>query len=278
MLISLVAAVSMMVVLTAAVSASSPIAKWSGVGQVLYAGPSPDPAAPTMTESEFKFRRDGSIKRVNIKTSNELFLGVLGDGAGGSAITECKDRKHSTACEDLDALLSGAQLISFHNSEATLRNVSQETFPVPGLGDIEVLHGQLRGKLAGEFSLNNGTGEAVGTAQLRIKKGSIASYACFALSPAGPVPLASLQTCTDGSGGQLFPIFLEVQDKGNFEIGAGTGSMADLLSLKGKVEVNATANLLTQQFGGTVVIPKAKAYVEDDEGEADEDEGEEDED
>ncbi len=248
-----------MVVLTAAVSANTDKAVWSGVGQVLFAGPSQDPSAPTTTVSEFKLRRDGTVRNVKIKTSNELVVGVLGNPAGGSAITECKDRRKGTACEDLEVLLTGAQVTSFHNSEATLRQVTQEVKSFPGIGDIEVISGNVRGKLSGVFTLSNSTGSATGTANLRIRKGSIASYACF--DPTTSLPLPSLQSCIEQTGGMLFPIFLDVQDKGRFEIGQGIGSMSDILGLKGKVEVNAVSNPLMGQFGGSIVIPRATASV-----------------
>lgn len=267
--LSLVAAISMMVVLTAVAAAGSQGAKWSGVGQVLFAGPSQDPAAPTTTESRFKMNKDGSVKSVKVNTSNELVVGVLGDGAGGSAITECKARRGNTACDDLALLLTGAQVTSFHNSEATLSKVTQEMMPFPGIGEIEVLHGQVRGKLSGVFTLSNATGAATGTAQLKIGKGSIATYACFGPSPVGPIPTGSLQPCIDNTGAQLFPIFLDVQDKGKFEIGEGVGSMSDILGLKGKVEVHAISNPLMAQFGGSIVISNAKASLVGDDGDGD---------
>lgn len=268
LIISFVTAISLMVILTAAVSASSQSAKWSGVGQVLFAGPSQDPSAQTTTQSEFKFKRDGSVKRVKIHTSNELVVGLL--GAGGSAITKCKDRKGSTACEDLDSMLTGARITSFHNSTATLRNVTQGVVPVPGIGDVPVLSGTVRGKLEGIFSIDNATGAATGTAALRIRKGSTAVYACFADSPVGPIPIPTLQPCFDDAGGQLFPIVLDVEDKGKFKIGQGVGSMSDILSLEGKVTVKAQANLLLEQFGGSIVISNGKAnLVGEDEPEED---------
>lgn len=259
LIISIVIALSLMAALTAAASAASNNAKWSGVGLVTFAGPSQDPAAPTFTEAEYKLKRNGSVRSVKITTSNELVTGILGDGAGGSAITKCKARKRSTACETLDTELTGARVTSFHKSEATLRGVTQEVMPVPGIGDLEVLSGKLRGKIEGIFSIDNATGAAVGTASLRIRKGSVGTYACFSLTPAGAVPLASLETCINNTGGMLFPIFLDVHDKGKFELGQGSGSMSDILALKGKVEVNALSNPFMGQFGGNIVISNGKA-------------------
>lgn len=257
-----------MALLTAAASASSHSAKWSGAGQVLYAGPSVDPATPTTTHSEFKLRRDGSVRAVHIQTTNELFAAVLGDGAGGSAITECKDRRNSNACEQLDSLLTGSMVTSLHNSKAKLNRITEGVVqvPVPTLGgevilNVPTLSGNIRGKIEGHFAISNDEGIAVGTSSLRIRNGSSAVYACFSPTPAGPVPLESLQPCIDHEGGMLFPIVLDVNDKGKFELLGGSGSLAALESVSGKVEVHAQANLLLNQFGGTITIPRAKATL-----------------
>ncbi len=272
--ISTVVAISMVLVLTAAVSASSQTAVWSGIGQVVLIGASPDPANPTLTQSEFTLRRDGTVRSVKIKTSNEAFAAVLGGGPDGSAITRCRDRRGSSACENLDSILTGSQLLSVHNSKATLSRVKHgkvqvPTGPAPGSPTFTVptLSGSLRGKLEGQFTLSNDLGAATGTASLRIGRGSTGTYACFGLLPSGQLaPLPSLQPCIDHDGALLFPIVLDVNDKGKFEIGPGSGSMSDILGLKGMVHVKAQANLLTQQFAGTVVISKSKASLVGEDG------------
>ena len=99
-----------------------------------------------------------------------------------------------------------------------------------------------------------------GTAELKIGRGSSGTYACFGETPFGPVPLESLDPCIHDLGGQFFPIVLDVNDSGKFELGSGQGSMADILEIKGKVRVKAQSNLvhpLGPQFGGSVEISKA---------------------
>ncbi len=275
LIVSTLVAISLMLVLTAAVSASSQGAKWNGIGQVIFAGPSQDPALPTTTQSEFKFKRNGDIRSVEINTFNELFVGVLGDGAGGSAFTSCNDRKHSTACEDLEILLTGAQVTSLHNSKAKLNKITQGTMPFPGIGEIPVLSGQVRGKIDGVFTISDAEGSASGTSSLRILKGSTATYACFGPSASGPIPTTTLEPCTENTGGMLLPIFLEVHDKGSFEIGQGIGSMSDILGIKGKVEVKVISNPLMQEFGGSIIIKNAKTTVAVEEEPEVEDEDEE---
>ncbi len=276
--------------LTATVTAGSQGAVWSGAGQVVFAGPSLDPEAQTSSRSEFRLNRDGSVRSVKIKTSNEMFIAVLGDGAGGSAITRCQDRDGSGACEKLDALLTDAQVTSLHDSVATLRRIKQWTQNVPGIGDVPLLSGTVRGSLEGVFTVGKIDGSATGRAKLRIGRGSTATYACFGNSPEGAVPLTTLEPCIENTGGQLFPVELDVKDHGSFEIGAGVGSMSDILALAGRVKVDARANLLRNEFGGTIEIPQAKASLaggdeapvkdeeEDEEDEREEDEDDEDED
>ncbi len=256
-------AISMMLVLTVAASADSGHAVWSGVGQVLFVGPSQDPSTPTVTQSEFKVKRDGTVRSVTIKTSNELVAGILGGGPGGGAITECRDKGSSTTCDDLNALLTGAVATSLHESTATLSNITESVIqiPIPStpiILNVPVLSGSLRGKLEGMFAISNGTGIAQGTAKLRIGGGSTGTYACFGNTPFGFLPLESMQPCIDDAGGKLFPVALSVEDSGTFELGQGIGSMSDILGIKGKVQVNAFANMLTEQFGGAIVISDAR--------------------
>lgn len=266
--VSALVAVSLMVILTAAASADSNTAKWSGSGQVIYTGPSIDPSTPTTTESEFKLRRDGTVRAVQIHTTNELFAGVLGDGVGGSAITQCKDRRNSNACERLDELLTGSMVTSLHNSAVRLNRITHGEIQVPAptpagevVLNVPTLSGNIRGKIEGHFALSNDTGIAIGTSELRIRNGSTATYACFTQTPAGPVPLESLQPCIDHAGGMLFPVVLDVHDRGKFELGHATGSLEEIVSIEGRVEVHAQANLLLNQFGGKIVIPRAKATL-----------------
>ena len=98
---------SLLLLLTAAASADSSKVKWSGTGSVVYVGASQDPTQPTSAEARFKIKRDGSVRSVEIKTTNEQFAAVLAGGPGGGAITECRARKGSQACDELNALLTG---------------------------------------------------------------------------------------------------------------------------------------------------------------------------
>ena len=270
--ISAAIAATLMVLLTAAASADSHSARWSGIGQVLYTGPSIDPSTPTTTESEFKIRRDGTVRAVEIYTQNELFAGVLGDGAGGSAITKCKDRRTSNACEQLEELLTGSMVTSLHNSQTKLNKITQGEIQVPVptpagevILNVPTLSGNIRGKIQGQFALSNDTGIAIGASELRIRRGSTATYACFTQTASGPVPLESLQPCIDNTGGMLFPVLLDVNDKGKFELNHSQGSLEDIISVEGKVEVHAQANLLLNQFGGKIVIPRAKTTLSEEE-------------
>lgn len=257
-------AVSALLIFAAAAAADSQKLIWSGLGQVAYVGPSIDPSTPIASRSSFKVKRNGEIQSVEIRTSNEQFVALLGGGSNDRAITECKPRATSDACSDLNALLTGALLTSFHDSFATLSRVTQSEIEIPIVSphgqvvlNIPVLHGSLRGSLRGEFTLSNANGSAVGSSTLKIGNGSSGTYGCFAESSVGLLPLESLQSCIDNSGGQLFPIMLDVKDSGTFELGHGTGAFAEIHGIKGRVGVEAQSNLLLGKFGGTVTISNA---------------------
>lgn len=264
------AAMALAITLTVVASADSHSAVWSGAGEVLYSGLSPDATLPTVTDSEFRLKRDGAVRSVEIRTANEFFVGILGGGPGGPAITACRDRRGSNACEEFSTLLTGAEVVSIHNSTAVLDRVTEHEVELPVLTpagpvslNIPVLSGSLRGHLRGQFAMSKGSGAASGTVELRIGRGSTASYACFGGAPLTPVPLESLQPCIEQSGGQLLPILLDVHDSGSFELGPGSGELADILMLQGRVSVNVNADMLQQRFAGSIMIPKASASFVD---------------
>ena len=261
LILPLAVAAAMLIAMTAVVSADSAKAVWQGTGIVLYAGPSMDPTMPTATESEFKYGKDGRIRSVRVHTFNELVTGILGDGAGGSAITNCRDSEDGATCEQLNGLLTNAQVTSMHNSSISLDVVQQHAIPVPGVGDVPVLSGKIRGSLKGVFSISDAGGSATGTSHLQIRRNSSGTYACFLVSGTTLIPSTSLDPCVDDTGGMLFPIFFDVQDAGRFEVGNGIGSMDAIESLQGRVRVNAVADLLTPSFGGTIEVLHSTAML-----------------
>jgi hypothetical protein len=273
--LAILLALSLMALLTAAASANGNRARghhasvnkalWAGTGQVLFVGPSQDPSAPTSATAKFNIRR-GNINSVVITTQNEFVAGVL--GAAGDAVTECKDRTHGATCETLNELLTGAFVSSLHTSTARLTNVTEGSVqvPIPGPGgvalvDIPVISGDIRGELNGLFVISKDGDASTGTASLKIKRGSSATYACFGLTEIGLMPLPSMESCVDQSGGQLLPIALNVLDRGSFEVGQGTGALSDIESIRGRVEVTAQTNGLLGQFGGTINVIRSVATL-----------------
>ena len=269
-------AIALTVVLTAAASANGHRgrnansgvnkARWAGTGQVLFVGPSQDPSAPTSATAKFRIRR-GEIKSVVITTQNEFVAGVLG-GPGGNAVTECKDRTNGDTCAALDGLLTGAFVSSLHTSTSRLTNVTESTVfvPLPSpagevILEIPVISGDLRGQLRGIFTISKGTDAAVGSSSLKIKRGSTGTYACFAVTELGLMPQTSMDSCIDQTGGQLLPIALDVIDRGSFNVGAGTGILADIESIRGKVQVTAQSNGLLGQFGGEITVIRSVATL-----------------
>lgn len=266
-------AVALMALLATTASASADEttkankARWSGSGQVVYVGPSPDPSAPTSATADFRIRR-GEIKSVVITTQNEYVAGVLGFQTG-NAVEECKDRTDGATCETLNELLTGAFVSSLHTSTARMTNISESVIQVPLptpegeiVIDVPVISGDIRGKLNGVFTISKADDSAVGISSLRIKRGSTATYACFGLTELGLMPLSSLQSCIDQTGGQLLPVALDVLDRGSFEVGAGTGVLSDIESIKGRVEVTAQSNALLGQFGGEINVIRSVATLD----------------
>jgi hypothetical protein len=242
--------------------------EWSGTGQVLFVGPSPDPTAPTLTTGRFFYNDDDSINNVEINTVNEFVAGALFGGIGGGALAGCRDAEGGASCARLNELLTGAAVSSLHISAATLtvldESVIQVPLETPGgtvVLDIPVISGALTGQLAGLFIISQGADTAAGFVNMQINPGSSGTYACFELTLAGPVPLTSLDSCIDQTGGQLYPIILDVHDSGTFAVGQGTGVLAEIVSISGSVEVAAQSNLLTATFGGTITITDAVAQL-----------------
>ncbi len=186
-------------------------------GFVGFVGISQDPDNPTSVTSRFRFDKRGAVKQVEIKTTNEMVLGVL------SNVPNCE----GPGCDDLITALTGAPFTSLHASKATLRVSSQgirsyslptPTGPMPLVA--ELITGSLTGKLAGTVEIGSGQTVMYGETDLQIS-GS-ASYACFSpflvdfgVTDAMPGPM---QPCKDGEG-QLFPIDLLVTDTGSIAVG-----------------------------------------------------------
>ena len=243
--------------------------EWEGVGQVLFVGPSQNPLAPTTASAQFSLGSEGQVEQVVVTTQNEFVAGTLIGPEFTSAVTSCEDSNGGLSCAELAQLLTGAMVSSLHTSVATLDNIVESTIQVPvptEAGEIVLsvptVSGTLTGQLNGVFVISTDTGAAVGTASLTFQPGSFGSYACFAVTELGPVPLESLEPCMDGSGvGQFMPFALSVTDTGTFQVGSGSGSLAAITSLEGDVTVTAQANLLLLQFGGVIAITNGEAEL-----------------
>ncbi len=241
---------------------------WDGIGEVLFVGPSLDPSTPTSATAEFSFNEDESIDQVVITTVNEFVLGLLIGPEGTSPLTSCSDNDGGASCSALAGHLAGSTLASLHTSVATLDVLVEAAIPIP-VGDpadgvfinLPIVGGTLTGQIDGAFFISKGADAALGTASLRIQPGSSGTYACFGITPEGPVPLDSLDSCIAGTGGQFFPIALDVVDEGSFAIGQGTGELAQILGMSGDVRVEARTDLFQAQFGGVVAMTDATAVL-----------------
>lgn len=241
---------------------------WDGIGEVLFVGASLDPTTPTSATAEFTLNEDENIDQVVVTTTNEFVLGLLLGPEGTSAVTDCSDNAGGVDCARLANVLTGSTLASLHTSVATLDVLVEASIPIP-VGDpadgiflnVPIVGGLLTGQIDGAFVISKRSDAALGTASLEIQPGSSGTYACFGITPEGPVPLESLDSCINGTGGQFFPIALDVVDEGSFAIGSGTGALADILGMSGDVRVAATTDLFLGAFGGTIDITDATAVL-----------------
>jgi hypothetical protein len=234
------------VVAGVAASADTARARFSAAGAILYVGPNQFPPPFTTTSSRFQLNRDGTVKNVRISTTAEQVVGALG------GVTSCRDADGGVSCGQLNSIVAGNLIMSLHDSEALLRVTSQGPLPAP-YPPLEVLNGDLIGRLQGQVTIGVAPDVMAGTARLRITEGSTGTYACYVASIPSFVP--SLAPCIGGvPTAMLVPVMLNVQDRGTFEITEAFGALSGVSMLRGQVEVNASADLLAATFGGTINI------------------------
>jgi hypothetical protein len=260
-------------VITAAASADSAKVRFNATAEVVGVG------SYTPAVSTFHLNKKGAIKSVDIVT--DAVPGEL--VATGPLTAECKGGE---AAEALCAGLNVSTIVSFHGSSATLTQVQVIPNPVPIPGLPDVLAGKVKGELDGSFdviALHPDTFEPIGllpgTAHLKIKGDAV--YGCFGVianpPPPGipvlaPAPIAECQAGVTwyGATAALYPIVLDVNDTGKFELFAGLGVFTGVTSGHGKVKVDAHVEpsivltpdgpVVSPAASGTVTIKKGVVY------------------
>ena len=289
-LVGMLAVVLAMLPLVASADGESTNVGYDASASVLYAGTTqglifapPELAAlvgavpDTDTESHFKFHNDGSIKKVEVKTTNELVVSVFG------VPPTCNKPDPFCGFGGAPFELFGSFGISLHRSEVDVKNVvffAPDLTPVTDPSLAIYLAGEIKGDLESEFSLvKPGFGTMEGTADLKIE--GTATYVCLStlsLEPPGPTVL-SIGACAAGIGKLVHPE-LSTVDEGKFRIESTTGAWEDVKKNGGKLTVVA-------DLSGGVVLPTSGVAIEnakleyekdDDDDEDDEDEEDEDDD
>lgn len=260
----LLTALALSLLTVAVASADNGVARFDAAGGVVYVGPSLVPGFPTSSSSVFTLNSSGAVKSVQVTTQNEQVIGVLG------GVTQCEDNTGGVTCAAANAGLAGAFLNSLHTSVAKLKVTSQTVYPFPtpfGPFPVQVLNGNLLGDINSNLTIGSAPDHLAGTASLKILKGSTGTYACFVVG----VPSPALSPCVSGApGAMLFPIVLNVTDRGRFDINQGFGTRAGLADMRGRVEVIANVASPIGPVSGAISITKGKLVVpipDDDENE-----------
>ncbi len=237
-------------VLAVTAVASADSGTFSAAGGVVYIGPSLVPGFETTSSSVFHFGPLGKITSVDVTTQNEQIVGGL------AGLTSCTDSSSGAVCAALGAQVTGALVSSLHTSTATLSVTSTSVYQFPtqfGPVPVRVLNGNLSGSLNSNLSVSNATGALSGAASLGIS--GTGTYACIIVTEAfGPVPSPLLLPCVLGlQDAMMFPIVLNVNDQGAFNMANGVGSMLGV-SLSGDVAVAANLASPVGPVSGTIVI------------------------
>lgn len=268
-------AVVALMTLTAGVAAAAGAkAKFTASGDVGLVGLQ---AGSSTVESEFKTRKDGSIKSVVISTVGEGVFGTEGD----MTMDTCTEKgKHSEgACDVTGAILNGGTVVSVHSSEAKLKVLAETPTALVG-----TLKGRLHANISLVGAINPDTLQPVdvleGPGTLRIRSTDLTStYVCLQPGPgAGPVPgieVTLIASCMAATGPQVFglgpvlvPIELHVIDTGRFDITSPYSG----INMKGKLSV--TVDSAGGVTSGEILVTKGTAnipHVHEDEDEDDDD-------
>lgn len=244
-LLALVAAV-LLALLPVVVSADSAV-RFDATTPLAVVGAAqavPIPGIPPMdTEAKFKLDRDGDIKRVWVKTTNEFVTGVP------PGLDATCDPPDDPFCNHLD----GAMFTSLHNSRVKIKNVVVDPTGY-------TLRGDIKGRLKGVVTITkaNPADSMQGTMKLRIRGNAI--YGCIAsLIPFDPTP-KPVAECQAGNG-KLVPISLDIVDTGRLKINTTSGVFSDIKKARAKVEVTVSP---TGEAWATISKGKAMRGDEDD--------------
>ena len=244
-----VAVIALMTLTAGVAAAASMKAKFDAAGSVSSVGLE----FGAVVDSKFKIKH-GDIKSIKIKT--------IGESVGGdlTSTSNC-----TGACAELDAALLG-DVTSVHESKVTLKVTFQpgDHPDFPHLAGIEVIGGNLRGKLKAKLTISGSEGDLTGKANLKIKGTATSYYACLVgagfgtiqdcIDAPGPHSFAVQLTGGPAVGPVLIPIDLHVKDSGNFKV------ENESTKITGKIVVTVDDVIpLVVPATGVITVTKGKA-------------------
>lgn len=243
-------AVVALMTLTAGVAAASSIkAKFDADGSVSNV----EFVAGATVVSKFKYKGD-SIKSIKIHTNGEKVNGNI------STILNCGDE-----CSMLEDALGGS-VSSIHESKVTLKVTHQPGLHplTPAVEDIEnplyflrfleleVVGGDLKGKLKAKLDVTADEGTLSGKANLKIRGTGTSYYVCLTVVGPGPIAYCASDEGV-AAGAILAPTELHVEDTGNFKV------ENDFAKVTGKIKVKIDQPFPGAGILGSIDITKGKA-------------------
>ncbi|MDA1279308.1 MAG: hypothetical protein O3B95_04620 [Chloroflexi bacterium] len=276
-----IAVIALMAMTAGTALAAAGKAKFEADGIVVLVGLSPGGTV----ESDFKIKKNGDIKSVEVHTVGEVVGGAI------TSLAPCEEKgKHSAgACGLTTAALLGSTVISVHESSAKL-DVTTQRYPLtiaPGV-EIEVIDGTLKGKLSANMAVESFDDSQllIGSGKLKVRstEGTVSTYGCL-LTLVATVPLLDIteppapgqllpffgpiDACVASPGPNpltitppltppiispvMVPVILHVTDTGSFEVAD------DSMKIKGKIEVIVSSSPLGTV--GVIHITKGSATI-----------------
>lgn len=243
------AVVALMTLTAGVAAAKANSVKFDATGIVLEVGL----VTGGTVDSTFEYKKNGSIKSIEIVTSGEGVGGAITD------VTECE--KPGAACDELTTLLENNGVVSLHDSTATLK--VEGGIQLHPTYAFEIVSGTLKGNLASTLVIGQpeSTPDLVGSTDLKIKSTANASYGCF-----DGTWFTAITECegegTFGLSNVLIPVELHVKDTGKFAVSNAHLGGGDVVTGKIKVVVDSVLDLMSPTLfdtSGSIEIKKGRA-------------------
>jgi Ca2+-binding RTX toxin-like protein len=221
-------------------------ASWTGGGGTTFVGDNFLTAEPTVNGVTANVNGGGVVTSLDILSTDYLLTGAF--GLGTPAVATCADDNGGVSCAVLDAALDGTAFQMAFDMDMRLVNIVQTTVTLPlgappGAPTITVpaLAGDMRGRLTGDLDIGAGADLLQAEMEPALFGTSAGTYACFDTSGPNPLPLGSLASCVNNTGGEFMAVLLDLDFRGQFRTAPGEGAFEDIKSLSGVIRATAQA-------------------------------------